>query len=84
MHHYKDLSLLFTSKKIGVLRLRERLRFQSYRSDTTLIGFVNPSVVDKLCKPITVIYDKSSKILLRSTSVTCANVAAEVGVVAES
>jgi hypothetical protein len=35
--------ITFTSRKTAVLRLQERLSFQSYRSETTLTGFVNPS-----------------------------------------
>jgi hypothetical protein len=32
-----------TNRKTGILQLGERLRFQSYRSDTTLSGSVNPN-----------------------------------------
>jgi hypothetical protein len=34
--------ITFTSRKTAVLRLQEQLSFQSYRSETTLIGSVDP------------------------------------------
>jgi hypothetical protein len=40
--------------------------------------------VDKSCRTIPVASDNSSKILLGSSSATCVDVAAEVGIAAES